>query len=130
MLLVEGAPFPVIQEVYDPLSRRRNGTITPQAPIIITGCNLEMLTWENTRLCIIPAVNDKILIELNNVHRCSEDKVCAIIPQVDEGEYFLALKILMKDKECFIYIFSEPLIVSLKRYGRVDMYPHYYDGDK
>lgn len=33
MLLVEGSSFPVIQEVYDPLSRRRNGTITPQAPI-------------------------------------------------------------------------------------------------
>lgn len=128
---MEGSSFPVIKEIYDPLSRRHNGIITPQAPIIITGCNLEMLTWESTRLCIIPAINDKILIELGDVHRCSKDKVCATIPKaVDEGEYFLALKISMKDKERFVYIFSVPLIVTLGEYGRADMYPYYSDRDK
>lgn len=123
---MEGSSFPVIKEIYDPLSRKRDGTITPQAPVIITGCNLEMLTWDNTKLCIIPVINDKILIELIDVRKCSKNKVCATIPKaVGEGEYFLALKISMKDKDRFIYIFSLPLIVTLGEYGRADLYPYY-----
>ena len=41
ILMIEGAPFPVIKEIYDPSNERRNGTITPEAPIIITGQNLD-----------------------------------------------------------------------------------------
>lgn len=32
ILMIEGAPFPVIKEIYDPSNERRNGTITPEAP--------------------------------------------------------------------------------------------------
>ena len=31
ILMIEGAPFPVIKEIYDPSNERRNGTITPFA---------------------------------------------------------------------------------------------------
>ena len=74
ILMIEGAPFPVIKEIYDPSNERRNGNITPEAPIVITGHNLDMLTWES--------------------------------------EYFLALMILMKDKESFLYIFPISLVVQ------------------
>ena len=37
ILMIEGAPFPVIKEIYDPSNERRNGNITPEAPIVITG---------------------------------------------------------------------------------------------
>ena len=50
ILMIEGAPFPVIKEIYDPSNERRNGNITPEAPIVITGHNLDMLTWESTNL--------------------------------------------------------------------------------
>lgn len=128
--MIEGAPFPVIKGIYDPLSKKSDGTITTQAPIIITGCNLEMLTWENIKLCIIPVINDKILIELNDVHKCSKDKVCATIPQIDAGEYLLALKMKMKSKECFLYTFPISLVVRLGQSGRPDLYPYNRDNDK
>ena len=82
ILMIEGAPFPAIEKVYDPSSKKCNGRITPQAPIVITGHHLDMLTWDTT------------------------------IPDIDEGEYFLALMILMKDKESFLYIFPISLIVQ------------------
>ena len=42
--MIEEAPlFPVIKEIYDPSNERCNGIITPEAPIVITGHNLDML---------------------------------------------------------------------------------------
>lgn len=122
--MIEGSPFPTIKEIYDPLSRRRDGTATPQAPIIIIGSHLDMLTKDNIRLCIIPAINEKIIIELRDVYMFSSKKVCAIIPLVDDGEYFFALKIAMEGKERFVYIFPMPLIVNLgsKRRHNISSY--------
>ena len=39
-LIGDGRKVPVIKEVYDPLTGLRNGTITPNAPVVITGENL------------------------------------------------------------------------------------------
>lgn len=39
-LMIFGRKVPVIKEVYDPLTGLRNGTITPNAPVVITGENL------------------------------------------------------------------------------------------
>ena len=52
--MIEGAPFPAIEKVYDPSSKNYNGRITPQAPIVITGHHLDMLTWDsaNYTLCL------------------------------------------------------------------------------
>ena len=47
ILMIEGAPFPAIEKVYDPSSKKCNGRITPQAPIVITGHHLDMLTWDS-----------------------------------------------------------------------------------
>ncbi len=101
ILMIEGAPFPVIKEIYDPSNERRNGTITPEAPIIITGQNLDMLTWESTNLYLVSSVNDRMLIECEDIHKYSDDKIYMTVPDISEGEYFLALMILMKDKESF-----------------------------
>ena len=57
ILMIEGAPFPVIKEIYDPSNERRNGNITPEAPIVITGHNLDMLTWESTNLYLVSSAN-------------------------------------------------------------------------
>ena len=105
ILMIEGAPFPVIKE-------RRNGTITPEAPIIITGQNLDMLTWESTNLYLVSSVNDRMLIECGDIHKYSDDKIYMTVPDINEGEYFLALMILMKDKESFLYIFPISLVVQ------------------
>lgn len=105
ILMIEGAPFPVIKEIYDPSNERRNGSITPEAPIVITGHNLDMLTWESTNLYLVSSVNDRMLIECGDIHKYSDDKVYMTVPDINEGEYFLALMILMKDKESFYTFF-------------------------
>ena len=94
--MIEGAPFPVIKEIYDPSNERRNGNITPEAPIVITGHNLDMLTWESTNLYLVSSVNDRMLIECGDIHKYSDDKIYMTVPDINEGEYFLALMILMK----------------------------------
>ena len=96
ILMIEGAPFPVIKEIYDPSNERRNGNITPEAPIVITGHNLDMLTWESTNLYLVSSVNDRMLIECGDIHKYSDDKIYMTVPDINEGEYFLALMILMK----------------------------------
>lgn len=55
--MIEGAPFPAIEKVYDPSSKKCNGRITPQAPIVITGHHLDMLTWDSSQS--IPCVFSK-----------------------------------------------------------------------
>ena len=62
ILLIEGSLFPVMKGNCDHLSKMYNCPTASQAPIIITGCNLVMLIWKNTRLCIISIINDMILI--------------------------------------------------------------------
>ena len=96
ILMIEGAPFPVIKEIYDPSNERRNGNITPEAPIVITGQNLDMLTWESTNLYLVSSVNDRMLIECGDIHKYSDDKIYMTVPDINEGEYFLALMILIK----------------------------------
>lgn len=112
ILMIEGAPFPVIKEIYDPSNERCNGIITPEASIVITGHNLDMLTWESTNLYLVSSVNDRMLIECGDIHKYSDDKVYMTVPDINEGEYFLALMILMKDKESFLYIFPISLVVQ------------------
>ena len=71
-----------------------------------------MLTWDSANLYLVSSVNDRMLIECGDIHKYSDDKVYTTIPDIDEGEYFLALMILMKDKESFLYIFPISLIVQ------------------
>lgn len=100
------------KKYMNPSNERRNGTITPEAPIVITGQNLDMLTWESTNLYLVSSVNDRMLIECEDIHKYSDDKIYMTVPDISEGEYFLALMILMKDKESFLYIFPISLVVQ------------------
>ena len=42
--MIFGRKVPVIKEVYDPLTGLRNGTITPNAPVVILAQGLSVLT--------------------------------------------------------------------------------------
>ena len=88
------------------------GGLHHKPPIVITGHHLDMLTWDSANLYLVSSVNDRMLIECGDIHKYSDDKVYTTIPDIDEGEYFLALMILMKDKESFLYIFPISLIVQ------------------
>ena len=124
ILPIEGSSFLVMGENCDLLCKIHNSPIISHASIIITGCNLVMLTWKNTRLSKISVVNGMILIELGDVRKRVKDIVCETIPwAVGTGG---TMKISMIDyllSICFI-----PLIFILREYGRTNVYP--YNSDK
>ena len=78
ILMIEGAPFPAIEKVYDPSSKKCNGRITPQAPIVITGHHLDMLTWDSANLYLVSSVNDRMLIECGDIHKYSANAITRI----------------------------------------------------
>ena len=65
ILMIEGAPFPAIEKVYDPSSKKCNGRITPQAPIVITGHHLDMLTWDSANLYLVSSFLASIYTYVN-----------------------------------------------------------------
>lgn len=58
ILMIEGAPFPVIKK-YMILQMKVLEHYTRKRTIVITGHNLDMLTWESTNLYLVSSVNDK-----------------------------------------------------------------------
>ena len=54
---------PVIIEVYDLLSGKHDGTITPWAPIIVSGSRLICMP-DTVRLCLVSATDAKRVIEI------------------------------------------------------------------
>ena len=63
-----------------------------------------------------------MLIECGDIHKYSDDKIYMTVPDINEGEYFLALMILMKDKEVFYTSFPYLWWYSLlNRNGTTDI---------
>ena len=48
---------PFIKDIYDPLTGSHDGTITPSAPIVVTGENLRLSALEETVLGLAPLEN-------------------------------------------------------------------------
>lgn len=117
-LIQKQIKIPTITGVYDPLSRRRDGTITPQAPIVVSGSNLNMLELKNIRLCLIPAVNCDCIIEVIHVYKYSDSVVIVALPALEPGEYFPAVKVLKSNRieEGQIYVIPASWIVHELRY--------------
>ena len=59
---------PVIIEVYDLLSGKHDGTITPWAPIIVSGSRLDMYARDTVRLCLVSATDAKRVIEIISIN--------------------------------------------------------------
>lgn len=67
--------------VYDLLSRRSDGTITPQAPIVVSGYHLKMQGRKNVRFCLIPTTEYIRVMEVGNIHMYSDTKIIIDIPE-------------------------------------------------
>lgn len=111
VLIAKHIKVPVITEVYDPISKRRDGTITSQGPIVISGRNLAMLDLRDIRLCLIPVIDYHQLIEIHCIYKYSQQQVIISLPILSPGEYLPTVKMMRKGKEESLYIFPVSWVV-------------------
>ena len=106
-----GVDIPEITGVYDPLSGLRDGTITSQAPIVVSGYNLNRYALENIRLCLVTHAKPEQVIDIRLVYRYSEGKVVVALPELKPGEYRPA--VILKGDEKKVYWLSSSLVLAL-----------------
>lgn len=97
---------PVITEVYDLLSGKHDGTITPWAPIIVSGSRLDMYARDTVRLCLVSATDTRRVIEVGHIYKYSCNKVILALPELEPGGYVPAFKILQEDGSTLLQVFS------------------------
>lgn len=81
---------PVIDEVFDPVTGRRDGKILSCAPVLFTGRNL--LRWgQDGRVCfhLSPVEQPERLIPVEQLYRYENTKILVQMPSLDEGQYRL-----------------------------------------
>lgn len=110
-LIAEGIKAPVITAVYDPLSRSLDGTITSQAPVVISGKNLNTLALHTIRLCLTSAQDDTQVIEVHSVYKYSSNTIIVTLPVLAPGTYFPTLKILKEGEKDTAYILPTSWVV-------------------
>lgn len=110
-LKIKRIKVPLITGIYDPLSKRSDGTITSQAPIIVNGRNLKILDLSCIELCLVPCLDNKQIINVSTVYKYSSKQVIASLPVLPPGEYFPAIKIKRKHEETYIYILPVSWVV-------------------
>lgn len=111
---------PEITGVYDPLTHKRDGTITSQAPIIVSGKHLDMLDLGNIRLCLIPDTDPDMIIEVLHVYKYTANRVIVSLPFLTPGEYFPAVGVTRGGQEDVVYIFPIKWLVRPEGLERGD----------
>ena len=97
-----GVDIPEITGIYDPLSGKKDGTITPMAPLVVWGRNLRHYALEDFKLCLVAQRKPVEVIEIKLVYTYSDKKVIAAIPELKPGEYRPAVR--LKDDEGKVYV--------------------------
>ena len=97
--MIFGRKVPVIKEVYDPLTGLRNGTITPNAPVVIS-----------------PVSDKGTLIHVKRVFKYTDTEVLVILPNLEPGEYSPVMMIHTGDKVDFTYTLPVSWKVLDERY--------------
>ena len=97
---------PVITEVYDLLSGKHDGTITPWAPIIVSGSRLDMYARDTVRLCLVSATDARRVIEVGHIYKYSCNKVILALPELEPGGYVPEFKILQEDGSTLLQVLS------------------------
>lgn len=112
--------IPQITGIYDPISGRNDGTITSQAPIVVSGYNLNMHPLGEITLCLASAIDFIRVIKVTCIYKCSNEEVIISLPHLEPGEYFPAVLIHDNNNEVSIYIFPESWIVRPYRCDRMN----------
>lgn len=112
VLKTEGRMIPEITGVYDLLTGQRDGTITPMAPIEVTGCHLYMEASSGLKLCLTPATCYVRIIDIPSIHTCSAGRIVINLPPLEPGEYFPAMLIENAEEESSLYILPVSWVVK------------------
>lgn len=110
--------IPEITAIYDPLSKKRDGTITSQAPIIISGNNLGMHGKKNIRFCLASAVDYMRVIEVGCIYKYSDTKIIVNLPELEAGEYCPAIRIPAAEGDDSLYVL--PVSWVVRPYDRMN----------
>lgn len=111
MLIMKEIDIPQIIKVYDPLSKRKDGTITPQAPVIVSGCNLNLKASANSRFCLTQIIDFIRVIEFPFVYKCSDEQAILHLPYLEPGEYFPSIIIQESDGKNSVYVLPDSWVV-------------------
>lgn len=112
-----GKNIPVISGVYDPLTGMRDGTITPNAPVIVTGENLRLSSLGTIYLGLSPVSDKGTLIHVKRVFKYTDTEVLVILPNLEPGEYFPVMMISTGGKIDFTYTLPVSWRVLDERYS-------------
>lgn len=97
-----GVDIPEITGIYDPLSGKKDGTITPMAPLVVWGRNLRHYALEDFKLCLVAQRKPVEVIEIKLVYTYSDKKVIVAIPELKPGEYRPAVR--LKEGKGEVYV--------------------------
>ena len=115
---------PFIKDIYDPLTGSHDGTITPSAPIVVTGENLRLSALEETVLGLAPLENSGCLIQISHVCKYTDTHLLVVLPNLDPGTYSPVLQVYEAGKLVLVYVF--PVVWRVCREGDVDYSIRYY----
>lgn len=79
--------LPIIESIYDPLSRMRDGTLTPYSPILVKGRNLCQWPGCEVRFYLCLVDEPQNLIHIRAVYTHTECTVVLVLPTLTCGEY-------------------------------------------
>lgn len=111
-----GKKVPVISSVYDPLTGMRDGTITANAPVVITGENLCLSSLGTIYLGLSPVSDKGTLIHVKRVFKYTDTEVLVILPELEPGEYSPVMMIHTGGKVDFTYTLPVSWRVLDERY--------------
>lgn len=94
---------PVIRDMYDPLSGLHDGTITPNAPIVVIGEDLCPPLPGKVHWGLSPAGDKERFIEIRKIYKYTDIQLLMLLPKLEPGEYFLVMKVCTENKADFIY---------------------------
>lgn len=110
--------LPIITGVHDLLSGRHDGTITPWAPIIVSGSRLDIYALDKVHLCLVSVANRNRITEICHIYKYSHNKVIVTLPDLEPGAYLPAFRILQEDGSTVLKVFSVVWRVADKEYSK------------
>lgn len=110
--------IPVIKGIYDPLSQKRDGTITPCAPVLIFGSNLLCWPKDQVDFYLCPAEDLERMIPVLEVYKHTDEQLLITLPDLEKGHYHLVLQLRGETDE----IYHFPVTWQVKVMTLMDIY--------
>lgn len=105
---------PRIDEIFDTISQKKDGTITPCSPIVIKGVNLICnKNKKKTNFFLLPNKEDGKPISIEQIYHSAEGKVIMFLPNLLPGNYKIIISI--KGEEYEIKEYPQSLTLTVRK---------------